>query len=268
MRGIIVFAALSLLLLGCTGNGEQMTCEEYCKTLPHVQCVGHWNISGTYPECTCQYVCETQEQEEPPENVTEEPEQNETTEPEQNETEEPEQNQTGEPGQNETQEDGDDYEPLAETTNKTIGEMMEDVMEDLRTDFYSENSGSFQMDSFTWRRIQENYSAGDIVFDEAPSSDVEFDGTVIDTIKASGYYVFTETEEDWSEAYGFAIFRDAATMLDTYTGTDAFEVWYFSDLSEYELDNCWIYEKVLQRDEGTGAYISTYYFQCETIEEK
>jgi len=39
-----------------------MTCAEYCLTQPHVQCVGTWSISGTYPDCICNYTCETQEE--------------------------------------------------------------------------------------------------------------------------------------------------------------------------------------------------------------
>lgn len=32
-------------------------CEDYCKSQPHVMCVGYWNISGQYPNCNCQFVC-------------------------------------------------------------------------------------------------------------------------------------------------------------------------------------------------------------------
>lgn len=38
--------------------GRCPTCEAWCKTQPHVMCVGHWEISGTYPECNCKFVCE------------------------------------------------------------------------------------------------------------------------------------------------------------------------------------------------------------------
>ncbi|MEM4336851.1 MAG: DUF333 domain-containing protein [Candidatus Woesearchaeota archaeon] len=36
---------------------ECPSCFEYCKTLPHIMCVGEWKISGDYPDCRCQFVC-------------------------------------------------------------------------------------------------------------------------------------------------------------------------------------------------------------------
>jgi len=68
--GILVFG---LFLFGCTSqptkpsevvNQTTTTCEEYCITQPHTQCVGAWSISGTYPNCNCSFVCE-QVKEEP-----------------------------------------------------------------------------------------------------------------------------------------------------------------------------------------------------------
>jgi len=43
-------------------RGECPNCDVYCKSLPHVECVGYWNISGNFtnkfwPNCKCQYVC-------------------------------------------------------------------------------------------------------------------------------------------------------------------------------------------------------------------
>ena len=37
--------------------GTSMTCNEYCPTQTHAQCLGYWQISGTYPSCTCNWVC-------------------------------------------------------------------------------------------------------------------------------------------------------------------------------------------------------------------
>ena len=37
-----------------------MTCEKYCPTQPHIECVGKWNISGTYPACSCGFVCDVE----------------------------------------------------------------------------------------------------------------------------------------------------------------------------------------------------------------
>ena len=37
--------------------GTISTCEDYCLTLSHVECVGEWEISGTYPSCVCDWKC-------------------------------------------------------------------------------------------------------------------------------------------------------------------------------------------------------------------
>ena len=34
-------------------------CRSYCMAQPHIQCAGQWKISGTYPDCNCEFVCET-----------------------------------------------------------------------------------------------------------------------------------------------------------------------------------------------------------------
>jgi hypothetical protein len=33
-------------------------CWEYCNKQPHIMCVGEWNITGVYPDCVCQWLCE------------------------------------------------------------------------------------------------------------------------------------------------------------------------------------------------------------------
>ena len=51
--------------LRCDGwayyRGECPTCQQYCESQPHIQCVGTWNNSGTYPDCKCGFVCSTTE---------------------------------------------------------------------------------------------------------------------------------------------------------------------------------------------------------------
>ena len=34
------------------------TCQAYCQKQPHILCLGDWNISGEYPDCNCQYLCD------------------------------------------------------------------------------------------------------------------------------------------------------------------------------------------------------------------
>jgi putative hemolysin len=40
-------------------RGECPTCRDYCELKPHIACVGYWNISGSFPNCNCQYLCST-----------------------------------------------------------------------------------------------------------------------------------------------------------------------------------------------------------------
>ncbi|MCX6776614.1 MAG: hypothetical protein NTY73_01415 [Candidatus Micrarchaeota archaeon] len=35
------------------------TCDQFCYGIPHIECVGYRNTSGTFPNCKCQYICST-----------------------------------------------------------------------------------------------------------------------------------------------------------------------------------------------------------------
>lgn len=39
-------------------EGGCESCLTYCKKQPHIMCTGHWNITGEYPDCNCEWVCE------------------------------------------------------------------------------------------------------------------------------------------------------------------------------------------------------------------
>jgi hypothetical protein len=43
----------------------EMTCGEYCQGQNHILCIGTWNISGTYPDCKCEFNCDTTPEEPP-----------------------------------------------------------------------------------------------------------------------------------------------------------------------------------------------------------
>jgi hypothetical protein len=236
---LLVFGCL--LLLGCAGTAEppadgttypdttppadEMTCEEYCPTLPHIQCVGQWNISGTYPDCVCSFECEAAEVPEQPEDQT-----NETVEPE----------------------------PPPETpvTDRNMAEMLDDGVEKLRRDFYKDVTGGvFQEKQYKWKRI-ENVSEGEIIFD-SPSF-VKFEGKVIQSLYASGLVLFENTETADTEAYGVAIFKDTETVLDDY---ELFDADYPSPAIEKGARDCWVYEKEHQRN-LQGEDLLTYYFKC------
>lgn len=260
MRTLLIILFGLVIIAGCVGtppgeipkppqeNETDMTCEEYCPTLPHIQCVGEWNISGTYPDCNCSFEC----------TVTEnETEQNETA--DQNETDVIADNETE---QNETE---DPY-AFIEPSDKTIDEILDEAIANFRTDFYSDHSGLFQEDKYKWKRIPGNASPGDIVFDAAPPSDVKFDDEVIQTIQGCAFVVFTDEDEN-TDAYGLAVFTGTATMLDSYTGTDAFSVNFFSPVVEKDFHDCWVTSKELSKN-PEEALISTYFIECETVVDK
>ena len=241
---LLVFGCL--LLLGCTGTAEPsaddtaqpadnvtMTCEEYCPTLPHIQCVGHWEISGTYPDCVCSFECEVEEAEEP----AEEQPQEETAEPEPS------------------------PEPSIPTTDRNISEMLDDGIQKVRMDFYASTSnGTFQEMYYKWKRIEEDVQPGEIVFD-SPTF-VRIEGKTIQSLQASGFVTFENIETALMEdAYGLAIFKATETPLDDY---DFFDVEYPAPIIDKRLKDCWVYEKEYQRN-AQGEDLLTYYFNCMDV---
>lgn len=69
-KTIIIIMILTIILIaGCSqkealpskdkdAKGSINNCESFCKTQPHIMCVGYWNISGIYPDCNCGFVCD------------------------------------------------------------------------------------------------------------------------------------------------------------------------------------------------------------------
>ncbi|HLE05805.1 MAG TPA: hypothetical protein VI790_00475 [Candidatus Nanoarchaeia archaeon] len=60
LRKAAFLGLLSLLVIaGCTQQeGEvELTCDDYCTSQPHIQCIGSWAISGEYPDCACAWNC-------------------------------------------------------------------------------------------------------------------------------------------------------------------------------------------------------------------
>jgi len=63
MKKIFLLLILAIFIMGCAEKiekqtEEKITCEEYCSKQPHIMCLGNWEISGTYPDCNCKFVCE------------------------------------------------------------------------------------------------------------------------------------------------------------------------------------------------------------------
>ncbi|HSB46406.1 MAG TPA: hypothetical protein VLD37_00200 [Candidatus Bilamarchaeum sp.] len=248
MRFAILLMVFVLVFAGCSSQGKPpaqnqtpvpnepppkndtpLSCSQYCITLPHTQCDGEWKISGTYPNCVCDFECKAQAP--PPANNT-------TTEPPP--VQEPE--------------------PLATPTSKSVSELMTDGIDRLKSDFYKANDGKFDEKTYTW--LRQPAPQGGIVFDQAPYTDVTFDSKSITSIQASGFVVFDDTASTSKEAYGLAIFKAKSTPLDNYTGSDAFDVYYYPQMIDQKLRDCWTYTKDYNVNPASEWFV-TYFFRCE-----
>jgi hypothetical protein len=250
MRYILLAFGLMVLLAGCTGTtpaGNQSqaappapqppaqnqtapppSCTEYCQSQPHAECAGSWKISGTYPNCVCTYECAVQEN-----NTTAQP--------------------------------APQPEPFATPTNRTISGMLYDSLGKASTQFYKEHDGVFSERNYTW--LREGDGGGGITFDKAPATDIRFDGQAIDSIAAFGYIVFEDKSGGSPVAYGAAIFKAKSTVLDGYTGSDAFDVDYFPSQKDGLLGDCWAYSKDYNVDQQ-DQWIITYNLRCERVSDK
>jgi hypothetical protein len=38
-------------------RGQCPACQEFCEYMPHIMCVGKWNITGKWPDCVCNFKC-------------------------------------------------------------------------------------------------------------------------------------------------------------------------------------------------------------------
>jgi len=243
---VLVFVVSIMLLYGCGSRQEpsapqppnvslpnvsvNKNCTDYCITLPHTACVGDWNISGVYPNCSCGYVCRTE-----PENRTNESLPLKPPAPQG---------------------------PVFIPTNKTANQMLSDGLEKLKSEFYSNNDGAFREKAYSWMRLPVNASSDEITFDVAPASDVTFDDEAITGILASGFVVFERTEEESVDVYGLAIFKANRTILDDYAAEDTFDVFYFPPPIRKELWDCQVYSRDYNLDKQNEA-VMTYFFRCE-----
>jgi hypothetical protein len=148
--------------------------------------------------------------------------------------------------------------------NTSVEQMLENGLEKQRNKFYLEHNGAFNEKTYTWLRQNPNIGSG-ISFDT--SDEVKFDNVSIKTIQASGFILFENKRDKTVETYGVSIFKDKKTRLDNYTGTDAFDIIYFSPLIDKNLHDCWTYEKEYDVD-TSNAWFLTYYFHCEKVQNK
>ncbi len=240
----IHLAILMMLLAGCTQQGPQTPAPQpvpvpivqnvtsanasanSTSTVPDCTqycqngtCQGSWNISGAYPDCVCG--CQVPEQK----NVTA-------------------------PVANNT--------PAPEPINMTISQLLASSMQGLQSKFYSTNSGTFHVNSYTWSRVSADTDMNTISFDMAPPDDVKIDNNSLDSIVASGFIVF-QAENATPQSYGVLIAKGQRTVLDDYPGS--FSVDYFPPTINKSLGDCGIYEKDYYATADGEEFVS-YSFIC------
>jgi len=218
-------------------ENQTPTCGEYCLSQPHIECVGEWNISGTYPLCNCAFVCSI---ETPPENKT-----NETP------PAEPPKPPATPP-------------PIIQI-NKTANQLLEEGMAKLKGDYYAGSTGLVREKSYTWARVPANSTSDGIPLGvSAPATDLDFSGETIPGIMASGFIVFEH--EDGTEVYGLAIAKGSTTVLDGYSEGRNFYVSYAPYPIKKEIWGCHISSKEHYTN-AQGEAMAEYFFRCDGVDD-
>ncbi len=256
MRYALLFAlGIALLAAGCTGSqpapaAPATSCADYCPMLQHADCNGSWEISGSYPLCTCAFACAT-----PPANQSQPPA-NQST---------PPANVTP-PAQNASA-PANPPPPANVSTPAlpvtTVSQLLNDALDSGRDEFYRNNDGSFRESTYTWLRAAAAAPPGEIQI-TAPATDVKFDGAAISSIAASGFTVFTDVSIDEAVAYGAAVFRARSTPLDNYSSTDLFIIDYVPGVIRGDLRDCRVYSREYAVD-SAGGWLVSYLFRCGTV---
>ncbi len=206
-----------------TNDSASMTCEEYCPTQPHIQCVGSWDISGTYPDCVCNFECDLEEV----------------------------------PEENDTQ----DFTDTVPKSNKTLNQMLDESLVQIRDDFFKKYEGAFEQVTYKWKRSKTlDSQPGDIVFDLAPLTDVKFDGNPISSIQATGFIVFDDGVEPVSR--GVAIFMNESPVLPFSGGS--FDIEYFHSTEHRYMEDCTVTSEVLTKNMD-GKWVTSSYLSCMSV---
>ncbi len=217
-----------------------MPCSEYCDAQLHSGCTGKWFASGAYPSCDCVFQCDQASG-----NA----------------------NQSNAPGTNttmanQTQGNGSQTQPGSNPAQNmpltNVSAIIDAGLTRIRHDFYSSRSGSFLERSYTWNANPEA-PPGEIGLSYQPT-DVKFDGKAINSILASGFYVFTDKSDDSRYTSGLAIFRGTDTALDAYGFSDTFSIDYFPSIIDKKLRGCTVSGKDFSQDEN--GWLVTYSFGC------
>ena len=154
-------------------------------------------------------------------------------------------------------------ETLPEYSNKTVGEFLDEGLEKVNSEFYTENpNGEFTVGTYTW--IMGDV---DIKPDQIPvgSTDLEsailFNGEKIRSIRGFGFKTYVPAGGGLSEARAIGVFNAKTTMLDTYL-TNELEI----KIDFYPFSKSLLFCDVTEKEHylaNDGSWITNYYFYCE-----
>jgi len=218
------------------GKGTtQKTCGEYCPTLPHIECVGKWNISGVYPDCICAFECEKQQ------------ETGGTVQP----------NATAQNGGTANQQPPAEISPYATLPPRQETDIIDGAIQGIKSAFYNVHSGTFSENCVSWAAQAESGPGPQEIGLTAPN--VLFEGKSIDGLRASTFCVFKNSEDKSSTIYGMAVFRSKTTKLDEQSYL--FDVSYPPVFSPDLLRDCSVFARDYNLNENRNLTI-TYSFTC------
>ena len=139
------------------------------------------------------------------------------------------------------------------STSKTAEELLDDALDALMSDYYTDHSGMYQENRYRWIA---HVPEGDGSLVTSPASEVEFEGTVIDSVRAAGYQIFEKDGDE--DVYGAAVFNQQQTMLDNWFSPFEIEL-----INGRDLEWCRVTEKDVYQW-SSGGFVSVYQFECES----
>ncbi|MGV8085754.1 MAG: hypothetical protein ACP5N9_05900 [Candidatus Bilamarchaeum sp.] len=255
MKRILYFSimVIGLIFFGCLGTNTQpsqpaqTSCLDYCQSQPHIQCVGQWSISGSYPNCNCNFECTQEEAPQPPPtptpNVTNSP-------PIQNTTQTvdttPTTNQTVEP------------QPTRRTLNQTIVSHQEKI----RRDFYNRGfDGRFTENKYTWMYFEESNPQNGVPIGSVNAPKVRRNGYLLNGTRAISSIEYTDENTRTRYAYAVVVLQTNRSGISENLGEDdSFDIQYGSN----RLVGCTNYfvEDYVDND---GLRYSAYDLSCEEL---
>lgn len=158
----------------------------------------------------------------------------------------------------------------SETTNKTMGQILDEGMARADSRFYEENlSGKFDIKTYRWAMGRMNESPDGIPLrkNDLLASEIRFNGRYIDSLRGFAFKVFeAEGLTAPPKYFGTMLFLSDSAPMDGYAqNTSSFDMQYdpHPELSQI-LESCTIIgnESLIA---PSGAYIYVYDFRCKIM---